>query len=103
MAILRTTKTIRHATPRLQYNNNSAATLDMVANLHTKKLSDTPHATRLPFTETHVVYPQREFENAVWIYALWHLIDTWLEILLLSEHSIENMLDRIVCLTITQN
>ena len=58
---LRTTKTIRHATPRLQYNNNSAATLDMVANLHTKKLSDdTP---RLPFTETHVVYPQREFEN----------------------------------------
>ena len=50
----------------LQYNNNSAATLEMVANLHTKKLSDTqatPHATRLPFTETHVVYPQREFEN----------------------------------------
>ena len=66
---LRTTKTIRHATPRLQYNNNSAATLDMVANLHTKKLSDTRHATpRLPFTETHVVYPQREFEN------LFHLI-----------------------------
>ena len=68
---LRTTKTIRHATPRLQYNNNSAATLDMVANLHTKKLSDTP---RLPFTETHVVYPQREFENVLFISPLCRIL-----------------------------